>query len=126
MTIDEKKFLSSMGYNVELEGSIFFFDLLSDVRTMLEEEKSVEEIKEELPKYYIDYAHFDYEVGQNFYQDALNKFCQSRIVDENNARINQEVLGNQENMGVEDTLLFFGKFFNDQDAKDKRNSGLRR
>ena len=127
MISDEKSFLRCMGYDVEKEGALFFFDLLEDVRSMLKEGMSAEEIKKELPKYYIDYAHFDYEIGQNLYQQYLREFCSSRKVDENNFRINQEVLKDQENMGIEETLLFFGQFFNNQELKSNsnNNSGIK-
>ena len=118
MKIDEKSFMNSLGYDIEEVGARFFFDLLSDVRSMISVEMSDDIIRQELPKYYIDYAHFDYEVGQNYYQEELRRFCQSRVIDENNVKINAEV-GNQENMSLEDTLLFFGHFFEKQEEKSK-------
>ena len=119
MNLNEKLFLRSLGYDLNKKGALFFFDLLRDVREMLSKEMSQEEIKEELPKYYIDYSHFDYEVGlKNYYRD-LEEFCFSRKVTKDNKKINNQVMGEVNNMNVENKLIFFATYFN---KKEKNNS----
>ena len=111
MKDEYKVVFEGLGYNVKSKGAMFFGDLIGDVRVLLKEGKTEEEIKELLPRYYVEYYHFCYEVGRNNYFNELRAFCAERTVNE---KTNKSVLP----VGVEDSLLYFAKMFS---GKEKDN-----
>ena len=58
MSADYREILENLGFDMKKKGAIFFIDLIGDVQNLLKEGKSEEEIKELLPRYYLEYYHF--------------------------------------------------------------------
>ena len=106
MAVKYQEELEKAGYNVQLPGAVFFGDLVDDVIDLLVEGKNDEEIKELLPRYYVDYYHFYYEVGKKRYFDSLNEFFKSRN------QHTSSIIGDKREMkpvSFEDSLLVFAK-----------------
>ena len=114
MNSDYQMVFEGLGYNVKSKGAMFFGDLIGDVRELLKEGKTEEEIKELLPRYYVEYYHFCYEgIGREKYLNELRNFCAERTVNE---QTNKFVLP----LGVEDSLLFFAKMFNGEEKDNDK------
>ena len=123
MNSEYKGVLSALGYNTESKGAILFMDLLNEVRNLLNEEKTEEEIRKLLPRYYLEDYHFCYEIPKNIYFEELKAFCNSRVITDENKSINSEIMGDFPNSGLEESLLFFATKFNEFD-KTKRTSKI--
>lgn len=94
--------LKKEGYNVETNGAMFFGSLLDEVRALLAEGKTEEEIKLLLPRYYVEDYHFFFEVGKDRYFKELYDFCASKKAPEGSTGMN-----------LETSLLFFAGKFNE-------------
>ena len=78
MKDEYKVVFEGLGYNVKSKGAMFFGDLIGDVRELLKEGKTEEEIKELLPRYYVEYYHFCYEVGSGRIGDTAMPLAQQK------------------------------------------------
>jgi hypothetical protein len=113
-----KLLLRRLGYDVESKGAVYFLDLIDDVRRLLNEGYNADEVKELLPRYYLENYHFYYEVGRYKYMGELEKFCSSRVVNKKNSAFNRRILKSRGNMNIEDSLIFFAEYFNKLEQKE--------
>ena len=107
-----------LGFDVDSKGFVLFADLLQDVRGLFAEGKTEEEIRELLPRYYLEQYHFVQEIGKFTYFAELTAFCESST---KSKRINKDkkVNGVLPKMGLDDYVIFFAKKFNSKNNENK-------
>ena len=118
MNSEYEGLFKNLGYDVKLKGAMLFNDLLDEVRNLLKEGMSDKEIKEFLPSIYLEYYHFCYEIGRYKYFNELDAFCNSRKVTKKNMSTNRKVMNMRPNMNLENSLLFFSKYYNNLEKKN--------
>lgn len=107
-----KELLRNLGYDVSLTGAAYFIELIDEVRTLFREGKSEEEIRELLPRYYLEYYHFILEVGGVKYMKELKKFSESRRVKKAKNEFLEQSMLFSEAITIEDNLLSICKYLN--------------
>lgn len=107
---DQKNLLKELGYSLDSLGSVFFLDLVGDVISLLEEQKSKKDIKILLPRYYLEYYHFYYEIGRYQYLQELESFCQKRKQSIKTNKRFKKILRIDANSSVEDTIISFSQY----------------
>ena len=120
------KILEKLGYDVILKGSLLFVDLLVDCCEMVKNNKTDDEIRELLPIYYLENYHFYYGIGRKIYMAELDRFCNSRVVNDENENFNIKMCMPQNNMNLEDSLIFFARYFNKLEDENQISNGKRK
>jgi len=105
-----KELLANLGYDVSLKGAAYFIELIDEVRELFREGKSDEEIKELLPRYYLEYYHFILEVGGVKYMKELKKFSESRRIERAKDDFKGQSLMFSKATTIEDNLLSISRY----------------
>jgi hypothetical protein len=108
-----REFLIDRGYDTSVEGGNYFVDLVEEVVCFLNQDKSIEEIRELLPSLYLEYYHFYYEVSKFKYMNALNNFNSCGLVDKTDDKCNK-------NESLEDKLLRLGADYYKLNKEEKK------
>ncbi len=107
-----KNLMGMLGYNVDKKGLILFVSLAEEIRELLKEEKSHEEIIEMLPSLLLEEYRFGLEMKKSIYMNYLNDFVNSRKVTPKNESLNVSFKLEQENLPLGSALIFFAEYFN--------------
>ena len=116
--------LEKFGYDVNTKGFVLFADLIQDLQPLFREGKDIEEIRKLLPTYYLEQYHFVQEIGKNKYFELLKSFCNSRKVSERQKELSSKQYGQLPKAGLDDSVMFFAKYFNDLHKKEMEGKKL--
>lgn len=111
-----KGVFEEFGFDVSKKGFVLFADLVEDVKTLFKEGKTPEEVREQLPSYYLEQYHFVQEIGKNKYFDELKGFCNSRKALK---RISEydKIVGALPKTGLDDSVIYFASYFSSKEQK---------
>ena len=98
-------FMRSIGYNIDNKGGMFFIDLMGHVVELMKEGKAVDEIKQLIPRYYVEYYHFCYEISRFEYLKELENFCKTGYI------LKAKGEKKKRNEPIEDKLIRLSKRF---------------
>ena len=112
-----RELLANLGYDVSLKGAAYFIELIDEVRNLFSEGKSDEEIKELLPRYYLEYYHFILEVGGVKYMKELKKFSDSRRIERAKREFRGQSLMFSKATTIEDNLLSISRYISVLDGE---------
>lgn len=112
MVKEYKNLMGSLGYDINHKGFILFVSLTEEVRDLLKERESIEEVKKLLPSVYLEEYHFCKEMGKTTYMQLVNDFVNSRKVTPENEQVNGCFNLGRENLSLDDAVIFFGGYFN--------------
>ena len=107
-----KSLMELLGYDVEKKGLYLFVCLAEEVRDLLKEEKSHEEIINLLPALMLEEYHVAFDMRKSSYMDLLNDFVNSRKVTTKNEQLNLSFKLGKENLTLPNALIFFAEYFN--------------
>ena len=96
-------FMRDIGYDIDRKGGMFFIDLMGHVVELQREGKSVEDIKEIIPRYFIEYYHFCYEISRFEYLKELELFCKKGYI------LKSKGEKKKRNESIEDKLIRLSK-----------------
>ena len=109
-----KSELTKLGFDTTMKEAQYFFDMVDEVRTLVNDGMNYEEILEMIPRISLEYYHFYYEVPRREFESGLSKFLDSREKlskrDKQRAKNNSSIMVPK--MSVEDSLIFFAETFN--------------
>ena len=108
-----REFLIDRGYDTSVEGGNYFVDLVEEVVCFLNQDKSIEEIRELLPSLYLEYYHFYYEVSKFKYMNALNNFNSCGLIDRRCDSCDESEL-------LEDKILRLGNNYYEFNKEEKK------
>ena len=97
------EFMRNVGYNIDTKGGMFFIDLMGHVVDMINEGKTEEEIRELIPRYYVEYYHFCYEISRFEYLKELELFCKTGYM------LKSKGEKKKRNESIEDKLIRFSR-----------------
>ena len=83
-----KSLMDLLGYDVEKKGFYLFVCLAEEIRELLKEEKTHDEIIDMLPALMLEEYHFAFDMRKSSYMDYLNEFNDSRKVTPENQQLN--------------------------------------
>ena len=110
---ERKKLYNDLGFNSELDGCLFFDDLVEEVRQLMDiDELDYNNIKEILPRLELEFYHFFYEVGRFVYLDEIDKFLKSRKKTPKSKTMFSEVFGAKKNVSKEKAVYDLAKYLN--------------
>ncbi len=96
-------FMRDIGYDIDSKGGMLFIDLMGHVVELQREGKSVEDIKEIIPRYFIEYYHFCYEISRFEYLKELELFCKKGYI------LKSKGEKKKRNESIEDKLIRLSK-----------------
>lgn len=112
-----KREFTKLGFDTSIREAQYFYDMIDEVRTLVNEGKNYDEILEMIPRISLEYYHFYYEVPRSDFESGLSKFLDSR--DKLSKREKQRVKSNSSimvpKMSVNDAIIFFAETFNYMD-----------
>lgn len=107
-----KNLMGMLGYDITKKGLYLFVSLAEDIRDLLKENKSHEEILNRLPDLLREEYHFALEMSKDSYMESINDFVNSRKVTSKNAQLNTCFRLGKENLPLGNALIFFAEYFN--------------
>lgn len=107
-----KQLMEMLGYDVNKKGFILFVDIAEEVRDLLKQEASHDDIIAALPSIYLEEYHFYLDMSKNEYMKLLDDFVNSRKVTKKNASLNACFKLQKENLPLNGALIFFAEYFN--------------
>jgi len=110
-----KALASSLGYDVKLSGCEFFEELVYEVRQLLRDGKTDEEIEKIISILITEYGSCFHEIGRNNYIKAVEEFFIKRNSIEFDKQTDKEVSIIIPNMSLSARVITFSKYLNDQE-----------
>jgi len=110
-----KALASSLGYDVKLSGCEFFEELVYEVRKLLRDGKTDEEIEKIISILITEYGSCFHEIGRNNYIKAVEEFFIKRNSIEFDKQTDKEVSIIIPNMSLSARVITFSKYLNDQE-----------
>ena len=107
--------VTSLGYDIKLSGCEFFEELVYEVRQLLREGKTDEEIEKIMPVLITEYGSCFHEIGRNNYIKGLNEFFEKRRTLDFDQKTDKEVNIIIPSMSLTLKVLTFSKYLNDQE-----------
>ena len=107
-----KNLMELLGYDITKKGLYLFVSLAEEIRDLLKENKSHEEILNRLPDLLREEYHFALEMRKDSYMELINDFVNSRKVTSKNAQLNASFRLGKENLPLGNALIFFAEYFN--------------
>ena len=101
-----KREFTKLGFDTSIREAQYFYDMIDEVRTLVNEGKNYDEILEMIPRISLEYYHFYYEVPRRDFESGLSKFLDSR--DKLSKREKQRVKSNS-------SIMVFAETFNYMD-----------
>lgn len=114
-----KSLMGMLGYDISKKGLFLFVSLAEEVRDLLRQEKSHEEILAMLPALLKEEYHFALEMRKSAYMEMLNEFVDSRKVTPENQQLNTSFRLEKDNLPLGNALIFFAEYFNYIESIDK-------
>ena len=106
-----KSLMELLGYDVNKKGLYLFVCLAEEIRELLKEEKTHEEIIEMLPSIMLEEYRFAFEMRKSSYMELLNDFNNSRKVTPANHQLNV-CFKLEKNLPLPNALIVFAEYFN--------------
>ena len=106
-----KSLMELLGYDVNKKGLYLFVCLAEEIRELLKEEKTHEEIIDMLPSIMLEEYRFAFEMRKSSYMELLNDFNNSRKVTPANHQLNV-CFKLEENLPLPNALIVFAEYFN--------------
>ena len=117
---------NKLGYQTNKKGAEYFFDLLDEIRILLRDGESDEEILRVIPSICLEEYHFRIEVGGNLYKERIKDFLTDKKESEDKDLL-QEVSGISKDLSIEEAALLFAKYFDakelERTAQEEENIG---
>ena len=111
--IDQYKQLTDMlGYDTNKKGFALFVNVAEEVRDLLKQEMSHDDIMAVLPSLFLEEYHFFLDMSKTRYMELLEDFVNSRKVTRKNASLNACFKLQKENLPLNGALVFFAEYFN--------------
>lgn len=105
---------NKLGYHTEKVGSLYFFNVLDEVRNELKNNVEDDEIKAKLPSFYLEDYHFFFEVTKTVYMERINDFLTDR------RDVDNDIIKSIEGLDLEDILLVFAKYINEREKAEEQ------
>ena len=106
-----KIILEGLGYDVDCLGALLFSDLIDVVVDLRKSGKNKNEIIELLPRYYLEFYHFIYEIGMKTFYSELGDFLNSKVITKKTKVTNKRFKLLYKNYTLDDLLWYFGNYF---------------
>ncbi len=120
MTKEQKEILKKLGFDNSTKGAKYFVDIVDDVVEDLMNNKEEQEILEAIPSYYMEYAHFFYEVGLIRFKKEIENFHMNKTLEEIDIDLYTEIYEEIENPSIEESILVLGKYLFKNKKKDPK------
>lgn len=113
MNINQKDILKGLGFNISLEGTKYFLDIVEDITIEVLKGTTEEEIIKKVPSFCLEYYHFYYEVGKKTFDRELIEFHSNQHKNKKygfNKSLYQEVYGDIKNPTLEQSALAISNY----------------
>ena len=110
---ERKQLYADLGFNSDLDGCVFFDDLVEEVRQLMDiDELDQNKIKEILPSLELEYYHFFYEVSRFVYLGEIDSFLKSRRKTSKSKTMFNKVFGARKTISKEKGVYDLAKYLN--------------
>ena len=107
-----KQLMDMLGYDTNKKGFALFVNVAEEVRDLLKQEMSHDDIMAVLPSLFLEEYHFFLDMSKTRYMELLEDFVNSRKVTRKNASLNACFKLQKENLPSNGALVFFAEYFN--------------
>ena len=112
MIVQYKLLMDMLGYDTNKKGFALFVNVAEEVRDLLKQEMSHDDIMAVLPSLFLEEYHFFLDMSKTRYMELLEDFVNSRKVTRKNASLNACFKLQKENLPLNGALVFFAEYFN--------------